>query len=265
MIRLAKEKDRKIILKTLAKNIENNIYLYIDILMYGVKQDFIKVWIEKQDNYINQIVMNYYNSFQVYTNKTDYTKLIELILEYKPSMISGTQEVIQNIYEEVKQVYNTDYGVVLKQNKMNNINILQEPVLSSSNDMREIAELICLDDGIGAHYKVSELEGQLANRLKEKMGRNYIIRKNNIIVAHYATYAESPDIAVMGGLIVHPLHRGNGYARILHTYLSNTLINEGKKVFLFCHEEDILNMYLGLGAEVCSKYGKLTLKSGGNV
>jgi predicted GNAT family acetyltransferase len=64
---------------------------------------------------------------------------------------------------------------------------------------------------------------------------------------------------VMGGLIVLPEYRGNGYARLLHCYLSDVLIKEQREALLFCHEEDVMNMYLKLGAIICSEYGKLTL------
>ncbi len=267
MIRLASQEDKERIISTLSEHMTDNIYLYIDIQVYGIKKNFIKVWIEEKNSIIIKIILKYYNSFQIFiTGKHDkeYEDIIKLILDYKPAMISGKSESIKCIYHNVKNNYSENYGKFLEQICETEINFNTIIEFATISDMKEIAKLICMDKGIGGHYTVPELEQQLVNRLINNIGRNILIRKDNKIVAHYATYAEAPGIAVMGGLIVHPDYRGNSYGKLLHIFLSNTLIKENKRVFLFCHDMDILKMYLKLGAKVCSDYGKLTIKSGGN-
>jgi uncharacterized protein len=262
MIIQAIDSDKNDIIDELRKNIISNVYLYIDILMYGLSSDFIKVWIEKKQGEIKQIILRYYNSFQIYTTKeSDYSDIISLIYEYKPAMISGRADLIRKLDARVVELYEKTYGVVLSQS-YTGIQYKQKPELATKDDMEEIAYLVCSDKGIGGHYKPKDLKAQFISRLEDKTGRNYIIRREGKIVAHYATYAEAPEIAVMGGLIVVPEYRGKGYARLLHCYLSDILTKEKREAILFCHEEDVLKMYLKLGAEVRSEYGKATLKSG---
>lgn len=260
MIRIAEEKDKEMILEVMKKNMVENIYLYIDILIYGLNNENLKVWINMEEFTIKQIVLKYYNSFQIYSNIGSYSDIVNLIFKYKPMMISGTKDIIKEIHRNVKGYYNVSYGIVLEQEQSQLLNIKELPTRALLDDMEKIADLICSDKNIGGHYSKATLNHQLSERLQDKMGRNYIIKKEEKIVAHYATYAETVDVAVMGGLIVDSSSRGKGYARILHKYLANELLNEEKRVFLFCDEE-LVKMYLTLGAKVCGEYGKLTLAS----
>jgi uncharacterized protein len=263
MINIASESDRIDIIKELKKDILNNVYMYIDIITYGLNNDFMKVWIHRDSKEIKKIVLKYYDSFQIYVaeGEQDYTDIISLILEYKPAMISGKRDIIKSLNIRTNELYEDTYGVVLTQSYVkiteNNLN----PTLAEKKDLEESAKLICTDKGIGGHYNPIDLMNQFINRYEDRTGRNYIIKDNGNIIAHYATYAEAEGIAVMGGLIVSAEYRGKGYARLLHSYLSNILIEEGKEAVLFCHEENVLKMYLNLGAKIHSRYGKLTLKN----
>lgn len=259
MMRRAEINDNKNILEILYKSIEKNIYLYIDILVYGIDTDFLKVWVHEKEGKIDQIVMKYYDSFQVHSYSESLDELIDLIKEHQPKMISGEYDTIKKIFKYLKYTYKHDHGIILEQKKTNtpfDVSIVQN---ATTDDMSEIARLICMDDGIGGHYGVENLRDQFVKRYSDKIGRNFIIKIEDQILGHYATYAETNDIAVLGGLIIHPVFRGKGYAKILHSYVSNLLVSEDKRVFLYCHDKNVLKMYEKLGAKIVSKYGKLTL------
>lgn len=265
MIR-ATNADKTQVLEKLRINILDNVYLYIDILMYGFDHEFSSVWIQRDQGDVKYIVLKYYNSFQLYATEDalDYSEITALIMEYKPAMISGRADLIRSISSMVKEFYGETYGVVLSQPHTGSKYSDVFPEKPKEEDMEEVANLVCSDRGIGGHYNPLELMEQFIRRQNDKTGRNYIIRKDGRIVAHEATYAETPDIAVMSGLIVAPAYRGNGYARLLHCFLSDLLISENKTAVLFCHEEDVLKMHLKLGAVVRGEYGKLTLRKTGN-
>jgi predicted GNAT family acetyltransferase len=175
-------------------------------------------------------------------------------------MISARANVISELHSQVSGLYHKEFGMILSQ-PYTGLHYNQNPELATKNDMEEIARLVCSDKGIGGHYTPEELKAQFISRFDDGTGRNYVIRKEQIIVAHYATYAEIPEIAVMGGLIVLPEERGNGFARLLHCYLSDLLITEKREAVLFCHDRHVLNMYLKMGAVVRSEYGKMVLKN----
>ena len=262
MITKALESDRPDIIEVLKRNIFDNVYLYIDVITCWPKSDFVSVWISREDGELTKVVLKYYNSFQIYVSDggvQDYTDIAQLVASHQPAMVSGKADVIQNLLPHVKSMYKETYGVVLTQSPIKWDKVTITPELATTDDMEEIALLICSDKGIGGHYDPLELKEQLIKRHNDKFGRNYVIRQDGKIVAHYGTYAEAPGIAVMGGLIVSPDYRGNGYGQLLHSYLTNILIDENMKPVLFCHDETVLNMYLRFGAHICSRYGKLTL------
>lgn len=261
MLRMATNDDKEAIINVLRKDIRSNAYLYIDIVKYGLDNEFVKVWVNSKGyGELKQIVLQYYNTMQLYVQGGELTGIIDLIVERRPDMISGRADVIRQIHSDVRELYTVTYGFVLSQVSKVDSGV-GSPELATEEDMEEIACLICSDKGIGGHYKPEDLKNQLVRRLRDNIGRNYVIRDKERIVAHYATYAEAPGIAVTGGLIVAPEYRGNGYAKKLHCFLSSVLLGEGRDVVFFCHDHDVLGFYLRLGASIHDKYGKLTLIS----
>ena len=83
----ADEKNR--ILEYLKKDIANCIYLYLDILNYGISTDNVTVWMEEDHQGIQWIMMKYYDSFQIYSRNTLYEleNILHLIQTHRVSMI----------------------------------------------------------------------------------------------------------------------------------------------------------------------------------
>lgn len=254
------ESELREVISLLEKDIKNCIYMYIDIVKYGINNKNLDLWIKRNDSNIRIILMKYYDSMQIYSidDEVNDDDLIDIIRENSVMMISGKPSIIKSIHSHIKYQYDIDYGIVLKQEIIsNNINdvYIQK---ANEDDLYDIAKLICSSKEIGGHYTISSLTNQFKDRMSSNMGRNYIIKEENEIVAHYGTYAEVDKLAVLGGLIVDNKKRNKGLAKKLHSFVSSDLISEGKEVFLFCHDEEIANMYKRLGAIVCSEYAKLT-------
>lgn len=262
MIRL-KENERQDVIDFLSRNYIKNIYLYIDILMYGLNNDYIKIWVQRNNKSTKKIVLKYYDSFQLYVDdpeSSDFNDIYKLVLEHRPTVISGEAGVICKLFNYVEQFYTATYGKVLIQSnivKHTNNDLVET---AGINDMEEIANLICSDQGIGAHYQPLQLKEQLISRYKDRTGRNFVIRDNGRIIAHYGTYAEAPGLAVTGGLIILPEYRGNGYAKLLRSHIVNELIKENKDTFAYSNKEYVIDMFYKLGAKKCSEYGRLKLK-----
>ena len=256
----ASNTDKKEILELLQNVIIENVYLYIDVLNENIESESVAVWLQRAEGKITQIVLQYHGSFQIYSqaDQSDYTGILNLINDINPSMISAETSIIRNLYKDLSFMYKETYGRVLKQPYVKDLPSNVGVEFANADNMLEIAELICSDKGIGEHYEPHDLQMQFIQRLADGNGRNLIIKQDDKIVAHYATYAEAPGIAVMGGLIVLPEYRGKGYARYLHSYLANMLIEENMTPVLFCHDEVVLSMYKKLKVIDCSGYGKLT-------
>ena len=82
-----KELDR--VLCYLEKDKVNCIYLYIDLMIYGLTNPNIRVWYNEDMQGLKMVIMQYHKSFQVYSNRLfDETDcLIELVDRDRKSVV----------------------------------------------------------------------------------------------------------------------------------------------------------------------------------
>lgn len=259
----ATERQLKNILDYLRKDLGNCIYMYIDIGKYSLDNPNMKVWYSEDEIGINLVVMKYYDSIQLYSDRDvlDINDALKIVIQEKVSMVSGKLEIIAKLYQRCNNIYNISFSCVYNlcsYRKYDDMGMVQP---AGTSDILEIAELICSDKGIGGHYTVEVLAEQLAERINTGMGRNFVIRKNGKIIAHIATYAEYEGIAVTSGLIVHPDYREFLYGVIIESYLVNKLLSEGKRVFAFIIDKRREKLLSALGNKKYGDCGKLTFIS----
>lgn len=256
-MRQAGEEDEKRILQYLQKGLSDCVYLYIDIMNYGVASDNLIVWVGEKQNNLNLVVMKYYDSFQIYSHDCSFdVEEVTRLLEDNPvKMISGSKTIIEKLSKRCVD-YHATYGVVFVMDRFHRMEDNALVTLATTEDCKEIAELICSDEEIGGHYSVDGLRGQLEERIEAKTGRSYIVRENGRIVAHSATYAEADGIAVVGGTIIHPEYRNSNYYIILSNYMMQQLENENKRAYTFSISEKMIR-YHKRPHTVCGEYGKL--------
>lgn len=259
-MKIAKTDDTKKILEYLKRYIDDCVYLYIDILNYGIMSDNMTVWIQEGSLGIELVLMKYYDSFQIFTHKEEYDlhEAYDIIVKEKVTMVSGRRDIIEqlaSIFENVE----LSSGVVFLMEKYRKFNEDKNILLATKDDTLEIAKLICSDIEIGGHYTVDGLKKQLDERISSKTGRSYIIRDQGRLVAHTATYAETVDIAVVGGTIIAPDYRNTDCYIKLSNYMLQKLSEEGKKVYTFSIAEKMIRFH-SLYHTKCGEYGKLVLK-----
>lgn len=262
-MREAKESDIVEILEYLKRNIADCIYMYIDIKKYGLSNPNMMVWIDRnnKNDQLKAVVMKYYDSIQVFAGSNDWDKewLAEMLREENISMISGKDNMIKELAAVLGNRYSSVFGMVYQlksYRQFENTDIVEPATLE---DTGEIARLICSDELFHSNYQVKVLERQLRERMSSGMGRSVVIRRDNKIVAHIATYAEYENIVVTSGLIVHPEHRKEGYGFFIESFLVNELLQELKDVYTFVLEPKRAALLNAMGADLCGRYGKLTL------
>lgn len=256
-MRVATDKDRERILNYLQRDVKDCIYLYIDIMNYGVSSEHMKVWVEEQLDELSLVVMKYYDSFQVYSHNTpcNTAPVAELLKQYPVAMVSGRKDIIERLEKEC-EAYIATYGAVFVMDRYREMQTQTEVLLAGESDTREIAELICSDEEIGGHYTIENLAEQLAERIRTGTGRSYIIRENGILVAHSATYAEAEGIAVVGGTIIKPECRNSNYYMLLSNYMLQQLGKEGKTTYTFSISDKMIRYHDMLHTK-CGEYGKM--------
>ena len=257
-MRKATNNDISDILFFLQKNITECIYMYIDIKKYELDNPAMKIWVD--ENPLTTVVMQYYESLQIYTTESeiDAEWLNEILQENKITMISGRNDIIQQIENDEQGKYKSEAGEIYQIDYYREFDIVDHIEHATADDAEEIAELICSEELFTDNYDVKTLARQLLDRINSSMGRNIIIRNNGKIVAHIATYAEYEDIAVTSGLVVHSDCHKAGYGFMVESYLVNELLREGKKVYTFILEDKRAALLKSMGATLCGKYGKLT-------
>lgn len=253
----ARQKDKARILEYLRGSLQDCIYLYIDIMNYGISSDNMKVWYDEERSRINLVVMKYYDSFQIYSHNPfcDISPITELLQEYPVTMISGRREMIEQLEKEW-EAYRASYGAVFIMDKYRKLKEETDILTATREDTEEIAALICSDEEIGGHYTIEGLEKQLAERIRTGTGRSYIIRQNGRIAAHSATYAEAEGIAVVGGTIIRPECRNENYYMLLSNYMLQQLAKEGKTAYTFSLSDKMIRYHERLHTK-CGEYGKL--------
>ena len=255
-MQLLKDNEVEEVLEFLKADMGKCLYMYIDISTYGVGNDVV-VWRNSQAE-LRTVLMKYHDSLQLYSSgiKGERGNLLELISELNVSMISGEKMLIQDLMKDIDMEYKVTEGIV---HEIPTFKEYEKPEgfgVAAEDDMYELAELVCQDEGVGGHYEVANLSKQYVERLKTGMGRNYYIKKNGVICAHAATYAETDELAITSGLVAKKCE-SFGYGIIVEGCLVNDLLKEGKRIFTFT-TSPIRDKYLKLmGAVQCGEYIKM--------
>ena len=234
--------------------------MYIDTIVYGFNNDFIKTFVIRNDEGIEGILFHYYDSLQIFiceeVNDNDLNDIASHIKKYDFSMITGNNFVIKRIYDRLNDIYSITDGVIMKYDNETVVNS-NRSTLAGIGDYEEIAKLICSDDGIGGHYSVDSLCEQLKEGNLNQNCKSLIIRENGKIICHMATYAESPRLAVLGGLITDVNYRGLGYGRMVLNDMTRVVQSENKIPVLYCYDKNVIDWYSRLGWEIVSTSSKL--------
>lgn len=260
-LKIARLDDKKRILDLLKENIGMCIYMYIDISKYGLDSGNISVWYMEKDDSIKLILMKYYDSFQIYFSNDfcDYEVIEQFINKYEPKMISGDDKKICELAARLGNSYCYSKEYVFDLTSYKEMEGIDEIGIENArmDEFEEIARLICSDKDIGGHYSMDGLTEQLKERYFSKMGRNLVIRKDNKIVTHIATYAEYDKLAVTSGLISVNTERTMPYGTLIESYLVKQLREEGYKVYTFVVKERRRKLLMIMGNEQIGLYGKL--------
>lgn len=253
------------LLPFLEEDISSCLYIYMDLINGEKENADMEVWAQEVGGKLELVLLRYYESFQVYSRSNDpkLYSVVEIMERHRPKMISGQQHIIKQLESMTGKAYQAEYGYVYEINDKTRLRSCGEGIvtLASEVDAAEIAYLIGIDQGLGGHYSREKLEQQIRSRICTGTGRSYVIRANEKIVAHTATYAETEKYAVVSGTIIHPDYRDRGYYPIISSYIVQQLNAEGKQSFTFAVEPRMVE-YHGKMDDKKGSYGRLVWLKG---
>ena len=266
MLRPVEKQDIERILPYLKEDVENCIYLYTDVFMYGLDNPNMKLWIQEQNDEIVEVVMKYHDSFQLYARKDadwDVEGTLALIHEYDVTMINARSEMIDRLKPYMQDGYDHMYGVIIRLCATAEFEGQEDVEIATLDDVEDIAELLAEDPFYADSYTKEELVAQFAERIETGMGRSAIIRRDGKIVAHCASFTEADGIAVNAGVIARKEYRGQKYGLMVENYMNKIMNEAGFKWFTFILEEKRIQKFEELGNKVVAKYGKFIKRRNG--
>lgn len=264
MIFSCSEAEKQQILHYIGKDYGKCLYIYIDLCKYRLEGNpNFYAWVQRDsEQNITAVITEYYKGIQVYSRDVDLDarEIAEFLSGKRPHIILGMKESIDKI-REFMPGYEEELGTVGQVTKVS-YPAFPEVYSAQLDEIEEIARLIAKDEGIGKPYGFDSLFQQYMERKKENFGRNYILRDDQTkeIVCHAGTYAELPDLAVVGGVMTAPKYRGKGFSKGTLAALCRDLLQEGKDVFSFYYIPSALKMHTGVGFQKLGTWAKLVIK-----
>ncbi len=252
------ERNKQQILDYIGDDYGKCLYLYIDLKKYGLSNENVSMWWQlDEQGAIRAIALKYYTGMHLYSRDNDFDAkdAADLIMRELPSMVCAMKETTDKVAEHMDG-YSQEVGIVLRLEHYENI-FSPDVYAASYDELREIADVLSEDEALGKPYENDLLYQQLAERYKEKFGRNYLLRDGeNKIISHVATYAELDNLAIVSGGFVSPAYRGQGqYGKILGS-MCRYLLEEGKDIYSY-HYDAGQSAHKSVGFEKLGDWAKL--------
>ncbi len=215
---------------------------------YPPELAFVDYWMTADENGIctGAIARNGSNFILFLTEKSDLDEIGSFV------RISGASAVLcEGGYDLDFSDRITD-GVVMKITHPIDIEV-EDRIIEP--DIRSAYDLIvkCADE----NFTPPEFEDfyvDVNHKLRHKAIRLYGICDGETLAAIAMTVAESGDGAVLGAVACHPDYRRSGYGSKIVSCLTNTLVSEGKAVYLHRAKNANAAFYQNLGFENCGTW-----------
>lgn len=235
-------------------------YLFIDADVVGCCGNDIEAWsIEGSDGSV-AVVYRYGSGAHVIASSlaSDVVRAVRnLLYEWMPEMVQCPFEVAQALSDSLQSRFDLVEGHVFRSAGGHG----SHPLVSRAMEceLPLVAQLICEDAEIGKHYTVQKLASQLLWRERREGCRSFVLKRNGAVVAHAATYAESANAAVIGGVKTGALAKKGDGAAVLSA-LANFLESGGKEVFLYCYIPALWQWYQAKGWVPVAHVAKFELR-----
>lgn len=267
MIKLTQERVKDI-LAYMEDDLPNCLYLYGDIVRYGINDPNMTVWYSEKDGQITAVVMKYFSGSQVYSKNLDFDpdELVAHLKEINVDRVSSQRALIEMLTPLMGDEYISRFGAVfrlLSYRKMRKNSLVIER--ATAEDAGAIAAFLMTNEEVAGRYNQAKLEAELLDRIVTGVGRSYVIRVNGEIVAHDGVTLETDRYMVEGLALVRDDYRAALYGPLLESYMINEVHEEGKELYCMIAEGPRLDGFVRLGNKIVGRYGKFvrrTIKEG---
>lgn len=238
------------------------LYLYLNLEKYGLYNENIHVWSAIRDKELKAIIMQYYDCMHLFSRNSDYNteEISSHIIQRRCNVVMSTGENIRKLTPYLEKDFNAEFFGIFKSPDQIKKHEFPEVEKADRSDIEKIVNFMLTDKSYTDLYSYDVLYKQLLDRFDTGYSRFYVIRDKEQIIASYSTYAETEQIAVLGGLLVDPNYRGQNLSLKLASVLSNELIQSGKSVYAIISNEASKRIHSKLEFSQIDESGKLTRK-----
>ena len=260
MKKVTTKQDEKRVLEYIRPHIGECIYLYIDVMVYGIESPILDLWYDEDEDGINFVIMRYNDSLQIYSDREDWDKkaLMDIVEEYDIQAVNAKNSMLDQLEEELSAEYEKRPGWVFKSRDMADLDVegASDVEVAKPEDAKEIAALMCSTPHWRKLYKEEKLAAQLEDRMRTGMGRSLIVRDGGRIVAHDATWAETEDIVMGSGLVVDENYLDRMYSISMSVAMDRILREEGKEKYFHVSDPARMKMFKKMGHKLVGETGK---------
>ena len=238
-------------------------YLYMDLMECGAQGEGLGLWVsEDEAGELQAVMYRYYDALHLYSRgQCPREETLGLIAELDPKVITGTREIIDLIAPGLpagKYAYELSHIITADKLMDGKSDLAVQP--AGEADVPEIAALMMTEHIYNTVYTYDGLCQSLVRRIREGFGRLFVMRdENGRLVATNALSAETPELAVINGLVTDPEMRGRGLGRAITASTWNLVKNEGKRglAFLGADNENTLSLHRKMGYTFLGLYARL--------
>ena len=260
MIKRAAQENYEAVVNYLDKGGSINTTLLSFIEKYGFEKDFQNVWLcNDGSNNTLAIIMKHFSNLYIYCEGSvlDIEELGSFVSFIKPEIILGKTDILSGVSSFVEEMYlETSTHMVLKTNKM----LKPCPMVEKArlDDCKELAALIfSIPDFARFYYSSEEIERGIRRRMEMGICRDFVFRKNGIIVSQAYTTIESTKYATIGGVVTRNEYRNQGLASLVVSCICDDILKDNKIPNLFCNNKNAARVYERLGFVLSGDYAML--------
>ncbi len=247
MIKQVTSEDVDDIIDFMKYNFDNlSPFIYCNLRFYeGCNEPNYHFYFEKNQNKYNCFISIYDNTAQIWVGRNpNFNDIRTFLTQNKVNAIFGTE----SLFDGLNIHTNVDCGYILKFDHFTPMDNELPPCYTLSkkiNDSNylEIAQLVFEDSPLKSVTTINDMASRFKERSNSGYGRNIIVLYEDAVVGHIATYAETDDVAVIGGVATSNKHRKKGIATFMIDQMVSNLVKENKSVYLFCFDDEIIKMY----------------------
>ena len=247
------------LMEYLKKDIGSCLYMYCDLVKYGINDPNIHVWYSKIYGEFNCVIMQYFKGAHIYSFNNDYN-LEEVVDHFNlidVDRICGNGIIIRKIQPLMGNRFYAEYGRTLKLSKYKRFKHNIDIETATIYDVCGITELLMSHKLYSDSYSYDQLYKELEDRISRNIGRSFIIKDGDRVVAHDSYNVETENVAVGGLALVHDDYRRTFYGIYLESYMINTMVDEGKTLYAMLFDRRRVEGFVKMGNINIGEYGKM--------